>query len=84
MFRVPFPDREPTTGKYVLNLIKPSRDRRREGKLLGVPTMNNSSLEFSPLNWLSLVPGLNRRFALKYITVENTNFKGNVIMIQAL
>lgn len=52
--------------------------------MLGVPTMNNSSLGLSPFNWLSLVPGLNRRFALKYITVENTNFKGNVIMIQAL
>ena len=48
--------------------------------MLGVPTMNNSSLEFLPLNWLSLVPGLNRRFALKYITVENTNFKGNVML----
>lgn len=48
--------------------------------MLGVLTMNNSSLEFSPLNWLSLVPGLNRRFALKYITVENTNFKGNVML----
>lgn len=46
--------------------------------------MNNSSLEFSPFNWLSLVSGSNRRFALKYITVENTNFKGNVIMIQVL
>nr|DAU88211.1 MAG TPA: hypothetical protein [Caudoviricetes sp.] len=32
VFRVPFPDREPTTRKYVLNSIKPSRDRRREGK----------------------------------------------------
>ena len=42
--------------------------------MLGVPTMNNSSLEFSPFNWLSLVSGLNRRFALKYITVEDTNF----------
>ena len=42
--------------------------------MLGVPTMNNSSLEFSPFNWLSLVPGLNRRFALRYITVEDTNF----------
>jgi len=42
--------------------------------MLGVPTMNNSSLEFSPFNWLSLVLGLNRRFALKYITVEDTNF----------
>lgn len=52
--------------------------------MIGVPTMNNSLLELSPFNRLSLVPGLNRRFALKYITVENTNFKGNVIMIQAL
>nr|DAN54711.1 MAG TPA: hypothetical protein [Caudoviricetes sp.] len=42
--------------------------------MLGVPTMNNSSLEFSPFNWLSLVSGSNRRFALKYITVEDTNF----------
>ena len=47
--------------------------------------MNNSSLEFSPFNWLSLVSGLNRRFALKYITVEDTKFlKELYIMIQVL
>jgi len=39
--------------------------------------MNNSSLEFLPFNWLSLVSGLNRRFALKYITVKR-NFKGTL------
>lgn len=30
--------------------------------MLGVPTMNNSSLEFSPFNWLSLVPGIEPTF----------------------